>query len=61
MKDYLGFFYNTTICKYETDQKFYQSSACETVDSGKYAIFFFSVKMGEKKGSHNLSVHQLNS
>ena len=41
-KDYLSFFYNTTICKYADNGK--RSMVVDQHEPGKYAIVKFSVK-----------------
>lgn len=59
LKDYLSYYYTTTICKYQTKFKYHQYSARETVETGQYGVFWFTVDKQNPTGDYNLSVHQL--
>ena len=58
-ENYLGYYYNTTICKYKNGKEFKYYSAKETAK--KYAVFKFEIKPSKLKTKVYLAVNQLNS
>ena len=58
-ENYLGYYYNTTICKYQNRDEFKYYSDKDTAK--EYAVFQFDVKKSKLKTKVYLAVNQLNS
>ena len=58
-EDYLAYYYNSTIWKYQSNEIFYYFNATDTVK--EYAVFKFNIKKSKLKTKLFLAVNQLNS